>query len=76
MYNCIDKKGSYVMPFTFEEQCKKYNAQQTVSGRRTQAQLDKMCADLKNRTGVNVKSGTLTPVKNAYTGKTTSFIER
>ena len=64
------------MPTTFEEQCKKYNAQQTVSGRRTQAQLDKMCAELKNRTGVNVKSGTLTPVKNLYTGKTTSFIER
>lgn len=64
------------MGMTFEEQCEKYKSQQTVSGRRTQNTLDKMANQMQKVTGQPVKSGTLQPLVDHYTGKITGFIER
>ena len=64
------------MGMTYSEQCEKYRQQQTVSGKRTQKALDQMVDKLKQKTGADVKSGTLTPVIDHNTGKITGFIER
>lgn len=53
-----------------------YEQQQTVSGKQVQGQLDRMCKKLNAIKGVHVQSGTLTPVRNAFTGEITSYIER
>lgn len=64
------------MEKTFEEQCDIYRKQQTVSGQRTQRSLDQMVDRLNRIRGVNVKSGTLIPVKHYLSDEIKSFIER
>jgi len=64
------------MEKAFEEQCDIYRKQQTVSGQRTQRSLDQMVDRMNRIRGVNVKSGTLTPVKHYLSDEIKSFIER
>ncbi|MBR4435138.1 MAG: hypothetical protein IKS90_03465 [Clostridia bacterium] len=61
---------------TFSEQCEIYRQQQTETGKRIQKALDQMVEKLKQKTGADVKSGTLIPMRNIYTEKITGFIER
>lgn len=65
-----------MMEKTFAEQCEIYKQQQTETGKRKQKALDQMVEKLKQKTGADVKSGSLTPLVNHYTGKITGFIER
>lgn len=56
------------MKMTFEEQCRLYKQQQTVSGKRTQKALDQMADQMQKVTGKTVLSGTIHTMKNERTG--------
>lgn len=64
------------MAKSFEEKCRIYKQQQTVSGKRTQTALDEMANKLQKVTNRPVPSGRMIPLVEDGTGKVTDFIER
>lgn len=64
------------MARSFEEKCRIYKQQQTVSGKRTQTALDEMANRLQKVTNRPVPSGRMIPLVEHGTGKITDFIER